>query len=178
MPTDHAPAAPPYEPSAALTGALEAWAKSVDKEAELRHAARKAVADDLREARVPVAEIAEHVPWTPATVHGIANEYGVGDLIRANAANASERPAYKPSPALAAALKAWADSVGNEETLRKAARGAVADDLRAAMISNSEMAEVPAVPWTEETIRVIAKEHGVPGGRRRKTRTLRSKLAG
>ncbi|MEU7092974.1 hypothetical protein [Kitasatospora aureofaciens] len=178
MPTDHAPATQPYAPSPALTAALKAWADSVDKEVELRHAARKAVADDLREFRIPVAEMAEHVPWTTATIHGITNEYGVGDLLRSNAPGAADRPKYKPSPALTAALKAWANSVDNEEKLRHAARAAVADDLKASMISNSEMAEAEGIPWTEETIRVIAKEHGVPGGRRRKTRTLRSKLAG
>ncbi|WP_030236899.1 hypothetical protein [Streptomyces sp. NRRL S-350] len=176
MPTDHATTAPPYEPSAALTGALKAWHDSVEEEERLRHAARKAVADDLREYRIPVAEIAEHVPWTTATIHGITNEYGVGDLIRSNAPGHADRPKYKPSPALAAALKAWAQSVTDEEIARKTAREAVADDLKASMISNSEMAE--HVPWTEETVRVIAKEYGVPGGRRRKTRTLRSKLAG
>ncbi|WP_199570570.1 hypothetical protein [Streptomyces murinus] len=75
-----------YEPSERLKDAIAAWEAAVKEEERLRHAARAAVADELRNARVvrngeerPISHgaLAAHVPWTEATVTGIAKEYKV-----------------------------------------------------------------------------------------------------
>ncbi|KPI33318.1 hypothetical protein OV450_1406 [Actinobacteria bacterium OV450] len=69
-----------YEPSEKLRAAIAAWEEAVQKEEELRHAARKAIADELLEARISHGVMSQHVPWTEATVTGIAKEYKVPGL--------------------------------------------------------------------------------------------------
>lgn len=67
-----------YTPSPELKDALEALAQAERLVDERRTAARAAVAADLKanpDVTNPV--IAEHLPWTPETVRGIAREYGV-----------------------------------------------------------------------------------------------------
>ena len=86
----------------------------------------------------------------------------------------NETEKYQPTGQLLAALNEWRVAVKAEEHAREQLRAAVAWDLRAYQVSNSEMAE--HLPWTAETVRTIANEHEVPGGRRRKLRTVKSKL--
>ncbi|MFF4388562.1 hypothetical protein ACFY0G_17545 [Streptomyces sp. NPDC001552] len=69
-----------YEPGKPMLDAIEAWEKAVAEEERLRHAARKAVADELREAGVSHGALSNHVPWTEGTVKNIAKEYGVPGL--------------------------------------------------------------------------------------------------
>lgn len=69
-----------YEPSEAMQAAIEAWEAAVKKEEELRHAARAAVAEELRTARISHEALAKHLPWTEGTVTGIAKEYKVPGL--------------------------------------------------------------------------------------------------
>ncbi|MFD9422246.1 MULTISPECIES: hypothetical protein [unclassified Streptomyces] len=75
-----------YEPSPKMLAAIKAWEDVVKEEERLRHAARKAVAEELRTATVerdgvehPIshAAIAKHLPWTEPTVLTIAREYKV-----------------------------------------------------------------------------------------------------
>ncbi|MEU2487087.1 hypothetical protein ABZ593_21070 [Streptomyces sp. NPDC012617] len=75
-----------YEPSKAMQKAIEQWEKAVEEEERLRHAARAAIARELRTAYVirdgvskPIshAALAKHVPWTEGTITGIAKEYKV-----------------------------------------------------------------------------------------------------
>ncbi|WP_434593352.1 hypothetical protein [Streptomyces sp. A5-4] len=69
-----------YQPSETMLAAIKAWEDVVAKEEELRHAARAAVAEELRTAHVSHGALAQHVPWTEATVTGIAKEYKVPGL--------------------------------------------------------------------------------------------------
>lgn len=71
---------PPYEPSAALVDAITALDKAKQERDKKRTAARKAVADELRTARVSQAKVAAHTPWTEPVVKAIAKEYDVPPL--------------------------------------------------------------------------------------------------
>ncbi|MGC0418365.1 hypothetical protein [Embleya sp. AB8] len=66
-----------YTPAPAMAEAIAAWERSVEEELRLRNAARKAVADELKASGVSHQAVAKFVPWTEATVAGIAKEYGV-----------------------------------------------------------------------------------------------------
>ncbi|MCX4550561.1 MULTISPECIES: hypothetical protein [unclassified Streptomyces] len=69
-----------YRPSEKMLAAIKAWEDVVEQEEKLRHAARAAIAEELRTARVSHGALAKHVPWTEATVTGIAKEYQVPPL--------------------------------------------------------------------------------------------------
>ncbi|WP_328434544.1 hypothetical protein [Streptomyces sp. NBC_00425] len=71
---------PHYEPSDRALEALRAWQEAVAEEERLRHAARAALAADLKsDPDLPYASVAKHdrVPWTEMTLRGIGKEYGV-----------------------------------------------------------------------------------------------------
>ncbi|MFD5788619.1 hypothetical protein ACFWH1_18600 [Streptomyces sp. NPDC127037] len=69
-----------YKPSEEMLAAIQEWQDVVKLEEDKRRAARAAVAEELRAAGVSHDAIAKHLPWTAATVHGIAKEYGVPGL--------------------------------------------------------------------------------------------------
>ncbi|MFJ7489725.1 hypothetical protein ACIQZB_00440 [Streptomyces sp. NPDC097727] len=72
-------------------------------------------------------------------------------------------PPYKPSDDARAAIKAWHDAVDLEEKTRHAARKALAGDLLAdSDLPYAAVAAHDSVPWTEETLRGIGREYGVP----------------
>ncbi|GGZ23582.1 hypothetical protein GCM10010387_15970 [Streptomyces inusitatus] len=71
---------PTYKPSPEIAAAFAALTKAGKDYEEKRQATRKAVADDLRAAKVSHARVAEHTPWTEATVRSIAEEHGVPPL--------------------------------------------------------------------------------------------------
>ena len=70
----------PYEPSPEFVAALAAWARADEDLEGKRHAARKAVADELRASGVSRAKVAAYTPWTEPTVGAIAREFGVPAL--------------------------------------------------------------------------------------------------
>ncbi|MFD4315030.1 hypothetical protein [Streptomyces sp. NPDC058548] len=76
-----------YAPSQAMLDAVEAWETAVKAEEDTRHAARAAIAEELRTAGVSHEALAKHVPWTEATVTGIAKEYKVPPLRKRKAAD-------------------------------------------------------------------------------------------
>jgi hypothetical protein len=71
---------PPYEPSQDLVDAIAALGKAEEERTKKRTAARAAVAEELRTARVSQAKVAAHTPWTEPVVKAIAKEYGVPPL--------------------------------------------------------------------------------------------------
>lgn len=81
MPRKPGPALQPdYKPSLEAAHALKAWEKSVAEEERLRHAARAALAADLKaDPDLPYSAVAKHasVPWTEMTLRNIGKEYGV-----------------------------------------------------------------------------------------------------
>ncbi|MER7477370.1 hypothetical protein ABTX60_06905 [Streptomyces sp. NPDC126510] len=71
---------PEYKPSEAVRKALKEWEEALAKEEETRHAARKALAEELKaDTDLPYAAVAAHplVPWTEATLRIIGTEYKV-----------------------------------------------------------------------------------------------------
>lgn len=72
---------------------------------------------------------------------------------------------YLPSDELKAALQAWEESVREEERLRHKLRAAVAVELRQTGATNATIAA--HLPLTEESVRLIAREYGVPRLRKR-----------
>lgn len=74
----------------------------------------------------------------------------------------ADRPAgeYAPSATLQAALAELAAAEAAVEAKRSAAHAAVAQDMRDFRVPQTVMAE--HVPWTEEHVRKIARQHGVP----------------
>ncbi|MEU1180593.1 hypothetical protein ABZ464_23625 [Streptomyces sp. NPDC005820] len=71
---------PEYQPSDAAREALAAWKKALEDEEKTRHAARKALAEELKaDTDLPYAAVAAHplVPWTEATLRIIGTEYKV-----------------------------------------------------------------------------------------------------
>lgn len=72
-------------------------------------------------------------------------------------------PPYKPSDKVRAAIKEWQDALAKEEKTRHAARAALAAELKADTdLPYAAVAAHDAVPWTEETLRGIGREYGVP----------------
>ncbi|MFC8887223.1 hypothetical protein ACFT54_09920 [Streptomyces cinereoruber] len=153
----------PYEPSPTLTAAFAALAEAEQQETDARHAARQAVADELRASEQSNARIAEHTPWTEETVRGIAKEFGIPPRPKGSAA-----PPYDPSPAalkaLTDAFEALREAEANTRDKTAAARAATAEELRTARISHAKM--TPHTPWSVGTIRNIAEEYDVPPVRR------------
>ncbi|MYX36525.1 MULTISPECIES: hypothetical protein [unclassified Streptomyces] len=72
---------------------------------------------------------------------------------------------YRPSDELREDLRAWQDAVRAEERARHALRKRVADELKATGVTNATIAQ--HLPWTEENVRLIAREYGVPRLRKR-----------
>ena len=71
---------PEYKPSDAVLDALSEWKKALEREEETRHAARKALAEELKaDTDLPYASVAAHplVPWTEATLRIIGQEFKV-----------------------------------------------------------------------------------------------------
>ncbi|MFJ7592505.1 hypothetical protein ACIQZO_35070 [Streptomyces sp. NPDC097617] len=69
-----------YQPSATMLAAIKEWEDAVALEEKTRHAARQAVAEELRTANVSHGALAPHTPWTEGTITGIAREYKVPGL--------------------------------------------------------------------------------------------------
>ncbi|WP_086859820.1 hypothetical protein [Streptomyces milbemycinicus] len=71
---------PDYKPSDKVRDALKAWEDALKLEEKTRHAARKALAEELKaDLDLPYAAVAAHpiVPWTEATLRIIGTEYKV-----------------------------------------------------------------------------------------------------
>lgn len=75
------------------------------------------------------------------------------------------------SPAAAEALEAFNKALTHVETCRTALRKAVAEDLKATGATNAEMAEL--LPWSDEHVRGIAREYGVPPKRKATVRSIK-----
>lgn len=67
---------------------------------------------------------------------------------------------YAPTPSLEAALASFSEAERIKEEARLALRGAIAQELRTQDISSKTLA--PHTPWSDETLRGIAREYGVP----------------
>ncbi|WP_405759488.1 hypothetical protein OG234_13395 [Streptomyces sp. NBC_01420] len=81
---------------------------------------------------------------------------------------------YAPSPALKDALRELTEAEELLQQRRLAVRAAVAEDLKANPdVTNAQMAE--HVPYTSETIRVIAREYDVPRKRQPTVRSIKPK---
>lgn len=79
---------------------------------------------------------------------------------------------YTPSTALTDALRALEEAEELLKTRRAELRAAVAADLKAhPEVTARAMAE--HLPWTEETVRQIAREHDVPRKRRPTVRSAK-----
>ncbi|MDX2732889.1 hypothetical protein [Streptomyces sp. PA03-2a] len=78
---------------------------------------------------------------------------------------------HEPSQNLTDALEGLAKAEELLEEKRQAARKAVADELRASGLSHAKIAAL--TPWTEETVRNIAKEHGVTPKRKPTVRSIK-----
>ncbi|GGZ73065.1 hypothetical protein ACFOOM_01110 [Streptomyces echinoruber] len=90
---------PEYKPSDAVRAAIKAWEESVALEEERRHAARRALADELKaNPELPYAAVAAHpiVPWTEATLRIIGQEF---DVPPRNPNKAWKRPRKEEQPA-------------------------------------------------------------------------------
>ncbi|MEC3995197.1 hypothetical protein VSR01_17310 [Actinacidiphila sp. DG2A-62] len=157
---------PPYEPSDDLRTALAELAAEEVSYEEKRQATRKAVADELRASGQSHGRVAEHTPWTEETVRGIATEYDVPPKTPGKVP-----PPYEPSPEFTAALAAWAKAEEELGKKRTAARKAVADELRTSGVSQAKVAA--HTPWTEATVRTIAREYKVPPLRKPTVRSIR-----
>lgn len=88
--------------------------------------------------------------------------------------------AYTPSPHLTDALSAWQKAHEEAEKLRaiedkarKKLRAAIADDLKQYDVTNSAMAD--HLPWSEETVRGIAREYDVPRKRNPTVKSIKPK---
>jgi hypothetical protein len=157
---------PPYEPSQHMLDALEALAAEEVTYEKKRQVTRKAVADELRTSNQSHARVAEHTPWTEETVRGIATEYGVPPR-----APGGTPPPYEPSDEFIAALAVWAKAEEDLKEKWQAARKAVADELRTSGVSQAKVAA--HTPWTEPTVRTIAREFNVPPLRKPTVRSIR-----
>ncbi|WP_326814030.1 hypothetical protein [Streptomyces sp. NBC_01763] len=78
---------------------------------------------------------------------------------------------HEPSQNLTDALEELAKAEALLEEKRQTARKAVADELRASGLSHAKIAAL--TPWTEETVRGIAKEHGVIPKRKPTVRSIK-----
>ncbi|MFB0617268.1 hypothetical protein [Streptomyces sp. AGS-58] len=71
---------PEYKPSQSTLDAIKAWEAAVDLEETTRHAAQKALADELKaDTDLPFAAVAAHpsVPWTEPTLRIIGKAHQV-----------------------------------------------------------------------------------------------------
>ncbi|MFE4796198.1 hypothetical protein ACFRFL_14040 [Streptomyces sp. NPDC056708] len=77
---------------------------------------------------------------------------------------------YEPSQALLDAEKEMDDALDEYEKKRTAYRKAIADELKTSGLSNAKLA--PSTPYTEETVRGIAKEYGIEPKRKPTVRSI------
>ncbi|KUN32494.1 hypothetical protein AQJ11_02920 [Streptomyces corchorusii] len=71
---------PEYKPSPETLETIKAWEDAVQREEETRHAAQKALMDELKaDTDLPFAAVAAHprVPWTEATLRIVGKKYAV-----------------------------------------------------------------------------------------------------
>ncbi|MFF5668849.1 hypothetical protein ACFY8S_01715 [Streptomyces hygroscopicus] len=71
---------PEFKPSDTTLDAIKAWEDAVKLEEKTRHAARKALADEMKaDTDLPYAAVAAHprVPWTEATLRLLGQEFEV-----------------------------------------------------------------------------------------------------
>lgn len=80
-------------------------------------------------------------------------------------------PAYEPSPALNAALDDMKKAEEAYEQKRHAYRKAIADELATSGLSHAKMAA--HTPYTEETVRNIAREYGIKPKRKPTVRSIK-----
>lgn len=86
--------------------------------------------------------------------------------------NSKSKPStYEPSDNLKQAEKAMDDALEAYEAARHAYRKAIADELRTTGLSQGKMAQ--HTPYTEPTVRDIAREYGVPPKRKPTVRPLK-----
>ncbi|WP_433856702.1 hypothetical protein [Streptomyces kronopolitis] len=83
----------------------------------------------------------------------------------------TSKPAYEPSQTLTDAQTEMDEAWKAYEEKRHAYRKAIADELRASGLSHAKLAE--HVPYTEETVRHIAREYKVPPKRKPTVRPLK-----
>lgn len=67
---------------------------------------------------------------------------------------------YAPTPSLEAALASFSEAERVKEEARLTLRDAIAQELKTQDISSKTLA--PHTPWSEETLRGIAREYEVP----------------
>lgn len=79
---------------------------------------------------------------------------------------------YSPSPQLTAALDAFNQATEALEAARLHLRAAVADDLKTYGVTNDVMAGY--LPWSNETVRAIAREYDVPRKRQPTVRSIKT----
>ncbi|MFD8774518.1 hypothetical protein [Streptomyces sp. NPDC059916] len=80
------------------------------------------------------------------------------------------KPAYEPSKTLTDAQAAMEEAWEAYEEKRHAYRKAIADELRESGLSHAKLAV--GTPYTEETVRHIAREYKVPPKRKPTVRPL------
>lgn len=83
---------------------------------------------------------------------------------------------YDPSPQVAAAITTWRKAQDTEAEARTAVRSAIAEDLKDSK-NKDVTAEAAAakLPWSDETIRGIAREYGVPRKRKPTVKSIKPK---
>lgn len=81
--------------------------------------------------------------------------------------------AYTPSPQLIAALDAFAEAERIKEEARLKLRDAIAEELKTQDITSKGL--TPHTPWSEETLRSIAREYDVPRKRAATVKTIKPK---
>lgn len=87
------------------------------------------------------------------------------------AAKKTDAATYEPSAELVNAEKAMNDAWEAYEEKRHAYRKTIADELKASGLSQGQMAQ--HVPYTEQTVRTIAIEYGVPPKRKPTVRSIK-----
>ncbi|MEV0779214.1 hypothetical protein [Streptomyces sp. NPDC050428] len=80
---------------------------------------------------------------------------------------------YAPTQSLEAALASYSEAERVKEEARLALRGAIAQELKTQDISSKVLA--PHTPWSEETLRSIAREYGVPLKRAATVKSIKPK---
>ncbi|MEV6565902.1 hypothetical protein [Streptomyces kronopolitis] len=81
------------------------------------------------------------------------------------------KPAYEPSDALTEAEKEMNDAWEAYEEKRHAYRKAIAAELKASGLSHAKLAV--HLPYTEETVRGIAREYGVAPKRKPTVKSIK-----
>ncbi|WP_284576739.1 hypothetical protein [Streptomyces sp. 2P-4] len=83
---------------------------------------------------------------------------------------------YTPSPTLLSALEELDAARERVQQLQRAVYDAVADDLRAnPELTNADVAGHEKIPYTQETVRKIAREYDIPRKRKPTVRAIKPK---